>query len=270
MTRTKTRFSRSTVRALIAYGYCRVGILLLTLIIPATMNIATAGSMPDYALWDELLMQNVRNGFINYDGLNRDSRFLEFVGQIGSADPEAIETKGQRLAFYINAYNALAIKSILDDNSPASSAGRKRFLKREKHLVSNQEITLFALEHETIMPIGDPRIHFAIVCASLGCPRLASRAYLPENIDLQLHDSARNFINDHTRNRFDLERRIAFISMIFKWYGDDFQKAGGSVQQYLARFVDDARVQDALRLDEFELRFEDYNWDLNGYYGDLD
>lgn len=236
--------------------------------IAIVINVAVAGNAPDYALWDELLMQNVRNGFVDYDGLNQDPRFLDFVAQVGNADPGAVKTKDDGLMFYINAYNALAIKGILDDSSPATRFGRNRFFKRDKHLVMGEKISLFSLEHEKIIPIGDPRIHFSIVCASLSCPRLSSRAYLLENIDNQLHDATRDFINDPTRNRFDLERRIAFISVIFKWFEEDFQKAGGSVQQYLARFVNDARVQDALRLDEFELRYEEYDWNLNGYFSD--
>jgi len=74
------------------------------------------------------------------------------------------------------------------------------------------------------------------------------------------------FINDPTRNRFDLSRRIAFLSMIFKWYAEDFERAGGTLQQYLARFVTDAEVQDALRLDQFELRYVEYDWHLNGLF----
>jgi hypothetical protein len=240
-----------------------LGLLLVT-------GIARATTHPDYDLFDDLLLQNVRRGFVDYDGLNADSRFPTFIRQIGMADAEVMKSTGDQLAFYINAYNALAIQGILDGLSPGSRFGRSKFFDRAKFIVLGEEISLSTLEHERIIPIGDPRIHFAIVCASLSCPRLSSRAYVSADINNQLHESARQFINDPTRNRFDLERRIAFISMIFEWYEDDFVTAGGTVQQYIARFVNDARVQDALRLDEFELRYETYDWSLNGHYGGND
>jgi len=240
-----------------------LGLLLAT-------GIAQAATHPDYDLFDDLLLQNVRRGFVDYDGLSADPRFPNFIHKIGMADAAVIQSTGDQLAFYINAYNALAIQGILDGLSPDRRFGRIRFFDRAKFLVLGEEISLSALEHERIIPIGDPRIHFAIVCASLSCPRLSSRAYVSADINNQLHEAARRFINDPTRNRFDLERRIAFISMIFEWYEKDFVNAGGSVQQYIARFVNDARVQDALRLEEFELRYETYDWSLNGYFSGND
>jgi hypothetical protein len=245
---------------------CRLHLLFIGALL--AMSAPMAAMAPDYELLDDLLLQNVHRGFVDYDGLNADPRFPLFVEQIGQADPTGLKTNNDRLAFYINAYNALVIKGILDGLSPESRGGRKKFFDRNRFLVLGEEISLSALETDRIIPLGDPRIHFAIVCASLSCPRLSSRAYLSADIDNQLHEIARQFINDPTRNRFDLERRIAFISMIFERYEEDFTNAGGSVQRYLARFVDDGRVQDALRLDEFELRYETYDWNLNGNFSD--
>jgi hypothetical protein len=239
--------------------FCVIFLLLST-------GIAQAAATPGYELLDDLLMRNVLRGFVDYDGLSEDARFDTVIDQIGATDAAMLDSEPARLAFYINAYNALAIKGVLDGLSPASRRGRSKFFERTRFLVLGQEISLSALEQDRIIPVGDPRIHFAIVCASLSCPRLSSRAYLSSDLNTQLHDAARQFINDPTRNRFDLERRIAFVSMIFKWYEADFAKAGGSVQQYLARFVDDARIQDGLRLDEFELRYEEYDWNLNGRF----
>ena len=81
---------------------------------------------------------------------------------------------------------------------------------------------------------------------------------------------ANRFINDPTRNRFDAKRKIAFVSQIFDWFSEDFENAAGSVQKYLARFVNDAPVQDMLRAEEFTLRYEDYDWSLNGYLSEED
>jgi hypothetical protein len=241
---------------------------LVLVCLPFVLTTATAATSPNFRLFDDLLLRNVQRGFVDYDGLKADPRFPEFVDQLGQADPQMLDTNREQLAFYINAYNALVIKNVLDGLTPQSKRSRKQFFQKNKFLVLGEEMSLSTLEKERIIPIGDPRIHFAIACASLSCPRLSSNAYLSGDIDSQLHDAATRFINDPTRNRFDLERRIAFISSIFDTYGEAFSAAGGSVQQYMARFVNDARVQDALRLNEFELNYEAQDWSLNGNLND--
>lgn len=244
----------------------RRNVTLFVCLITMAFGQAVPGKTPDFATFDELLLQNVHNGFVEYDGFATDDRFAAFVEQLGTSSPATIEGPDGGLAFYVNAYNALAIQGILNGQSPSSWWGRSKFFKRQKFRMLGEEITLEALEHERIAALGDPRIHFAIVCASLSCPRLSSRAYQSDLINVQLHDAANRFINDPTRNRFDLDRRIAFLSKIFDWYADDFSQAGGSVQRYLARFVDNAEIQEALRADEFELRYIEYDWNLNGHY----
>jgi hypothetical protein len=240
--------------------------LLLTLLL-TVWSFGTHASAPDFDSLDQLLLQNVRNGFVDYDGLAADTRFPQLVEQFGTASAAITDTPDDGLSFYVNAYNVLAIQGILEGSSPDSWWGRRKFFRGRDFQLLGGPITLETLEHERIAAFGDPRIHFALVCASLSCPRLASHAYRPELVNTQLHDAARRFINDPSRNRFDVERRIAFVSMIFDWYAADFEKAGGSVQRYIARFVDDAEAQEALRADEFELRYEEYDWNLNGHYG---
>jgi hypothetical protein len=227
---------------------------------------AGAGPTVNYDTLDEILVQNVRNGFVDYDGIAADPRLDSFIAMLGDANEDVLESGNDKLAFYINAYNALAIQGILAGQSPSSTWKRYKYFKRLKFPILGQPTSLYALEHDRIIPMGDPRIHFAIVCASISCPRLASHAYIPDTVNQQLHDAARQFINDPTRNRFDLETKIAFVSKIFEWYAEDFESAGGSLQSYLARFADDAAVQDALRRGEFDLRYLDYDWNLNGHY----
>ena len=229
-----------------------------------------AADSPDFESYNEILLQNVRNGFVDYDRIATDARFGSFIEQLGSAEVAPPPTDEERLALYINAYNAFAIQGIINGYFPESWWSRKAFFKGQKYLLGGESISLERLEHERIIPIGDPRIHFAIVCASLSCPRLSGTAYRSGSINIQMHDAARQFINDTTRNRFDLDRRIAFLSKIFEWYADDFEAAGGSTQRYLARFVNDAQVQDALRRDEFEIRYLEYDWNLNGRFSGKD
>ncbi len=241
-------------------------IQLLICLITALFVCAAQATPPNYNLLDEILARNVRNGFVDYDGIASEPELDIFIEQLAETQPTDLASSNAKLAFYVNAYNVLAIKGILDGQSPSSRRGRRNFFKQQQFNVLGEMISLETLEHERIATLGDRRIHFAIVCASISCPRLSSRAYRPESLDVQLHESAKRFINDPTRNRYDPERHIAFLSKIFDWYKDDFIAAGGSVQRYLARFTSDALVQDTLRQGRFEIRFVDYDWNLNGRY----
>ncbi len=247
-----------------------VGLSLVISLVSALIINAVQAQAPDYDALDEILARNVRNGFVDYDGIAVEPRFREYIEQIGKTKPDDLTSDEARLAFYINAYNTLAIKGILDGRSPSSWWGRRKFFKSQKHNVLGEKISLETLEHERLGALGEQRIHFAIVCASISCPRLSSKAYRPESLNTQLHESAKRFINDPTRNRFDPGRRRAFLSKIFEWYADDFIAAGGSLQNYLARFVSDAEAQDMMRQDGFEIRFVDYDWNLNGRFSGKD
>jgi hypothetical protein len=160
----------------------------------------------------------------------------------------------------------LAIRGILDGYSPSSRFGRYTYFKRRKYELLGSKTTLQELEHGQILPLDEPRVHFAIVCASISCPRLANRAFAPAELDAQLEAAARAFANDGARNRYDVKRKMAFLSSIFDWYEADFVRAAGSAQKYLARYVSDPAAAELLARDGFEVRFLDYDWDLNGVY----
>ena len=245
-----------------------LGLLLLTglLSVLALLVSSAQAQLPDYDVLDEILARNVRNGFIDYDGIASEPQFGKFVEQLGTTQSDDLTSTSAKLAFYINAYNALAIQGILNGHSPSGWWGRRNFFQKQKFNVLGKMISLRTLEHEHIITLGDRRIHFALIHASISSPRLSSQAYRPERLDKQLHDAAKQFINDPTRNHFDTKRQTAFLSRIFKWHADGFIAAGGSLQRYLARFADDAPTQDMLRLDKFSIRFIDYDWGLNGRY----
>ena len=242
-----------------------IGLGLLPALIILCVGVVQA-KLPDYDTLDEILGRNVRNGFVDYDGIAAEPRLGEFIEQLGNTHLDDLTSADARLAFYINAYNILAIQGILDGQSPSGRRGRKKFFQQQKFDLLGEQVSLDTLEHERIHILDEPRIRFAIVCASISCPRLSSRAYRAEELNVQLHEAAKRFINDPTRNRFDPERRIAFLSKIFDWHKDEFIAAGGSLQRYLARFIADAPVEDTLRQEEFEVRFVEYDWNLNGRY----
>lgn len=240
--------------------------LLLRVLLLCLLSTSVPAALPATDDFDAVLLRNVRDGFVDYDGIRADPAYDRFVAGLASAEPGDLQEDDTRLAFLINAYNALAIRGILDGYSPSSRLGRYTYFKRREFRLLGTTTTLEALEHGRILPLGEPRVHFAIVCASISCPRLASRAFTAAELETQLDTATRSFANDGARNRYDVKRKIAFLSSIFKWYDADFVRAAGSAQQYLARYVADPAAAELLGRDGFEIRFLDYDWDLNGVY----
>lgn len=230
------------------------------------LGLSATAALPNIDNLDAVLLRNVRNGFVDYDGIRADPAFGSFVTGLANASSADLDERNTRLAFLINAYNALAIRGILDGYSPASMLGRYTFFKRREYELLGETTTLEDLEHGQLLPLGEPRVHFAIVCASLSCPRLANRPYAPAELDAQLEAATRAFANDGTRNRYDVNRKVAFLSGIFDRYRADFIEAAGSTQKFLARYVSDPAASELLARDGFDIRFVDYDWDLNGVY----
>ncbi|RMF98257.1 MAG: DUF547 domain-containing protein [Gammaproteobacteria bacterium] len=223
-------------------------------------------ALPDYDLLDDLLINYVDNGFVDYDGLAIDGRLPRLLQQFAETREAELGSDNERKALLINAYNLFALHGVLEGQSPQSFLGRRRFFRGMRLPLLGEARSLDDIEHRELRPMGDPRIHFAIVCASLSCPRLASQAYRPERLDQQLDAAATRFVNDPARNRFDLEQGIAFLSPIFDWFAEDFGGDEASLQAFLARYVRDADVARELRNGRFQIRYEDYDWRLNGIF----
>ena len=217
----------------------------------------------DWSRWDAILHETVIDGRVDYGAIAADPGFTATVADIAIADL-AGHDRESLLAFSINAYNVLAVRGILDGHSPASAFGKLRFFYRDTYTVAGEDLSLHAFENEHIRTLDEPRIHFAIVCASASCPPLRSEAYVPQKLDEQLDDNAQRFLNDSAKNRYDLDSGVARVSKIFKWFSEDFETVAGSVQRYIASFVDDEEVAAALREDRLELRYLKYDWSLNG------
>ena len=213
--------------------------------------------------YDTLLQKNVHGGFIDYPGFCGSTEFSSYLQAIRRADLSGA-SPNETISFLINAYNAWTIQSILEGDSPATLLGRYEFFLRNRHPVAGEEISLWDLEHERLRPLGDPRIHFAIVCASSSCPKLESRAFDAQSLSSRLDAATRNFINDPERNHFYPKESVAEISSIFKWYEEDFISTDSTLADYIARYVDEPTVADGLRDGHYEIRFLAYDWGLNG------
>ena len=140
--------------------------------------------------------------------------------------------------------------------------------KQERWEVGGETLSLDAIEHERLRPVyKDPRIHFAVNCASIGCPALRPEAYTADNLEAQLEDSTRKFLSDKQRNRFNADKNALEVSKIFDWYEEDFENAAGSLAEYLLPYADKLGVPEEKRQlmknDDLTIRHLDYNWKLN-------
>jgi hypothetical protein len=215
-------------------------------------------------LLDRVLHAHVTDGHVRYPDVRRDRQFREYLAQLNRVNPTGFSARSDQVAFWINAYNAFAIHGILDGYSPMTLWGRYRFFIARKYQVGGEPIDLYDLERKILIPFQEPRIHFAIVCASHSCPKLQSWAYRGDRLEEQLDHAARVFVNDPSRNRFDRDRRIAYLSKIFDWYGEDFTAQAGSVQRFVARYIDDPALAQDVATVPYAVEFLEYDWSLNG------
>lgn len=182
----------------------------------------------DNHLYAELLGKYVHNGAVDYQGLKKEEGKLDrYLKVLEEADTKALPRK-ERFAFYINAYNAWTIrlilsaypgiKSIKDLGTLFKSPWKKKIAR-----IDGDVITLDNIEHDILRPrFKDPRIHFAVNCASKSCPPLRSEPYRGDVLDQQLTEMTKAFINDPERNR--LQGNTLYVSSIFKWYSEDFNE----------------------------------------------
>ena len=224
-----------------------------------------APDLVSHQAWDRIVRIHVGDGKVDYPAIQAGGLLDGYLGEINRIDPAKLPTRQHQLAFWINAYNAFAVKGIVDHYSPMTLWGRYRYFIGRDYQVGGTTINLYDLERQVLVEqFHEPLMHFAIVCASTSCPKLQPWAYQPDQLDRQLDDVARAFINDPTRNRFDRTRKVAFLSMIFKWFESDFSGAAGSVLGYVARYVDDPELAKELVQPGYGIEYLDYDWSLNG------
>lgn len=239
----------------------------------------------DHGEWDALLKEHVTvldGGIatqVDYAGMQTDREtlkaYLSAAAEVPRSTFEGWPHSAQ-LAFLINAYNAWtvevilreypSIESIRDIGFFLSSAWNQDFAS-----LFGEPVTLDEIEHDMIRGwdrYREPRIHFAVNCAAIGCPALRAEAYVGDRLEMQLEDSTEKFLKDRSRNYFDGER--LYVSRIFDWYEEDFEKGWGgvdSVAQFLAQYAAelgiDAATASRLRGGDIRIRHLSYDWGLN-------
>lgn len=223
---------------------------------------------PDWQDYEIVLQRYVAPGTIDgvelnqidYTGLADDPVFADIVTRVGEFPLERLASREETLAFYINAYNILAINIVLGHwpLERITEIGNifKSVWKRPAGLIDGASVSLDHIEHERLRILGEPRIHCAIVCASVSCPDLRREPFRAQTLNAQLDSQCTDFLNNAGKGLKRSGERVE-VSKIFKWFRDDFEPSGGVdafIRQYRA-------LPDAIRIRP-DL---DYNWSLNGY-----
>ena len=220
----------------------------------------------DHSVFGELLATHVIDNRVDYKGFKSDeSRLDSYLDLLSRVEPDRLD-RAEQMAFYINAYNAWTIKLILSEypgvasikdlGSLFQSPWKKKFVK-----LDGETVTLDHIEHGILRPrFNDPRVHFAVNCASKSCPPLLAEPYTGGKLDRQLDDMAAGFINDRQNNFLD--GHTLHVSRIFKWFSKDFaDDIPGYVRSY-------AKGDFAAQLDKagksVNVKYLDYDWSLNG------
>ena len=246
----------------------RLLVIALIALFPVSSSFAeeapAASAEIDHAPFHKLLKANVKGTKVNYKGFKQSAEFKAYVALIGKTDPAKLSSRNARLAFWINAYNALTINGVLQYYPKIKSVLKVTpdFFKSKTRVVGGKKMALNDIENNIVRPtFKDPRIHAALNCASVSCPPLANFAFTPKGLNGQLNKVFRKFANDTSRNQIDPAAGTVKLSMIFKWYGDDFKKDGGPAK-YIAKFVKDEGKKKALTNTE-KVDFLAYDWNLN-------
>ena len=221
-------------------------------------------------LFDQVLREHVdEKGRVNYRKLKANpEKFEAYLDLLAVANPEALSYNAQ-LVFWVNAYNALVIKGVVD-HYPITSVRKVKlfngFFSRLKFHVAGKIYSPDQIEHDIVRTeFVDPRVHFVLVCASRSCPPLRNRAYSAETIEEHLETATFNFIRNPEQVRIDRTKRRVYVSKIFKWYEDDFEVGYDDVADFLADYLppEDAEY---LESTDVKLRYLDYDWTLNDLF----
>lgn len=209
---------------------------------------------------DQLLKKEVKNGQVDYQSIKHNIQLIdELYQQIGSTNIDEA-SENEKKAFYINAYNIIAIHEVTEYYPLKSPMDKSGFFDQVKHTVAGEDLTLNALETKKIIrPYQDPRIHFVLACAAKSCPPLASFAYLPEKLDEQLDARTQLSLNDPEFIKVNNKDKTVQVSQIFDWYKNDFTQNGQTILGFINQYRDDKIPTD------YQLSFYEYNWQLNDH-----
>ncbi|MBE9569930.1 MAG: DUF547 domain-containing protein [Proteobacteria bacterium] len=239
---------------------------LLFSFITALVETGSSAQVVDNTIYAELLGKYVKDGVVDYEGFkNVEAKLEQYLKVLEKTDTKTL-SRNEQFAFYVNAYNSWTIKLILsgypgiksikDLGSLFKSPWKKKICR-----IDGRIITLDDIEHNILRPrFKDPRVHFAINCAAKSCPPVRSEPYRGGELDQQLDEMTRAFINDLENNR--LEGHTLYVSSIFKWFKEDFNK--DIIGFFLKYAKGDLKEQLEANKEKIRVKYLAYDWSLNG------
>jgi hypothetical protein len=234
--------------------------------ITVMMETGSSADVKDDTIYAELLGKYVKDGVVNYQGLKNEESVLDKYLKVLEEIDSKLLSRSDKFAFYINAYNAWTIKLILSgypDIKSIKDLGSlfKSPWKKKICRIDGKTITLDDIEHNILRPrFKDPRVHFAINCAAKSCPPLRSEPYRGGELDKQLDEMTKAFINDLESNH--MVDHTLYVSSIFKWFAEDFNK--DIVGFFLKYAKGDLKKQLKANKENIKVKYLDYDWSLNG------
>lgn len=228
----------------------------------------------DHSLWDAILREYVDdNGMVAYRELHASVASVgsldRYLQSLSAASQQLPASSDGKLAFWINAYNAVTVRGILREYPTSSIRNHTALLfgyniwKDLQLYVGGAPYSLEQIEHEILRKMDDPRIHFAIVCASMGCPRLLNAAYLAGRVQQQLEANSRDFFTRSQNFVFDQSKNSFFLSSILSWFGEDFGNNQKELFRSISRWLPSEAARQAALQGTVSVVFLDYNWNLN-------
>ena len=210
--------------------------------------------------YEALLSGAVKGTLVDYNAVERErTTLMAYVNYVAKATPEKWN-RSEKLAFYINAYNALVLHAVLLHQRPARVLDVDGFFDKIQYTVAGGSMTLNALEEQKIRRSGDPRVHFVVNCASYDCPPLAPFLYRGRDLDAQLEKQTRLFLKQKNAAYFTGLKNNIEISELFKWYEKDWGLKA-DVVKFIARYRPD--LSSKLNDQSLQLTYRKYNWNLN-------
>src|ERR1700730_8811696 len=257
-----------------AFGVVAMGVLLSTALAgcavnvapPKTASTAAASSSAGAAekAWARVLSKYVdEKGRIDFVGLSRDRTDLDvyaaWIGRVSPVNtPASFPSRESKLAYDINAYNALAMYNVLESGMPKDlNAVKLKFFYENKLELGGEKMSLSDLEDTICRPMGDPRVHFALNCMVRSCPRLPREPFRADLLDAELEATAQYFLNDERNVKVDADKQTVRFSQILQFYTEDFLKKAPSLIAYANRYRE-AKIPDS-----YGVEFIPYDWTLN-------
>ncbi|HUS38573.1 MAG TPA: DUF547 domain-containing protein [Pirellulales bacterium] len=226
----------------------------------------------DHIAWDALLKKYVdANGNVDYTGWKRSSADIQaldgYLNTLSQASTTADASKTAKLAFWINSYNAVTVKGILREYPTTSIRNHTakvfgyNIWKELLLVVGGDSYSLEDIEHKILRKMGEPRIHFAIVCASRSCPPLSNEAYTAQSLEQQIATNTRTFFANPQNFRYG--NGTFHLSSIMDWFASDFGSNQAAQLQTISPYLPDRAAQQAAARGSGQISYLDYDWGLN-------